>query len=77
MDNLDYKTCPLKRATGDDVLVFQNVDITEDTEREVAEWIKKGEGRRTMAPDMSALQSATVTGNNADGGTSRKGSALL
>lgn len=44
MANLNYKTCPLKRATGNDVLVFQNVDITEDTEREVAEWIKRGEG---------------------------------
>ncbi len=39
-----YKTCPLKRATGNDVLLFQNVNITEETEREVAELIKKGEG---------------------------------
>lgn len=39
---MDYKTCPLKRATGEDVLVFQNVEITDETRNIVAEDMRRG-----------------------------------
>lgn len=42
MENLNYKTCPLKRATGEDVLVFQNVDITDEDRERLAEEMKHG-----------------------------------
>lgn len=37
-----YKTCPLKRATCEDILVFQNVDMTEETRKAVTEEMRKG-----------------------------------
>ncbi len=42
MDNMSYKTCPLKRATGEDLLVFQNVDMTEETRKAITEEMQKG-----------------------------------
>lgn len=48
MDNLNYKTCPLKRATGEDVLVFQNVDITDEDKKRLAEEMERG-GRLALS----------------------------
>lgn len=36
------RTCPLKRATGDDILVFHNIDMTDETRQRIADEMNKG-----------------------------------